>query len=91
MWCAVNRVTPKGRVVGEAEKISAYDALYACTVDAAYQLHMDHEIGTLEVGKWADFAVLEESPLDVEPMAIKDIEVWGTVVGGKKFPAGGES
>ncbi len=87
MWCAVNRVTPKGRVVGETERISAYEALYAATVGAAYQLHMDHEIGTLECGKFADFTVLAESPLDVKPMAIKDIKVWGTVVGGRKYPA----
>jgi len=90
MWCAVNRVTPKGRVLGEYEKISAYDALYACTVDAAYLLHMDHEIGSIEAGKWADFAVLDASPLDVDPMAIKDIGVWGTVVGGQKYPVQGK-
>jgi hypothetical protein len=89
MWCAVNRVTPKGRVLGEHEKISAYDALYACTLDAAYQMHMDHEIGSIEVGKWADFTVLDESPLDVDPMAIKDIPVWGTVLAGHKYPAAG--
>lgn len=87
MWCAVNRVTPKGRVLGESERISAYEALYAATVDAAYQLHMDHEIGTIECGKFADFAVLDESPLDVKPMKIKDIAVWGTVVGGVKYAA----
>ncbi|MCI0388401.1 MAG: amidohydrolase [Acidobacteria bacterium] len=87
MWCAVNRVTPKGRVIGESERISAYDALYAATVGAAYQLHMDHEIGTIECGKFADFAVLDASPLDVDPMKIKGIPVWGTVVGGVKFQA----
>jgi predicted amidohydrolase YtcJ len=87
MWCAVNRVTPKGRVLGETEKISAYEALFAATIGGAYQLHMDHEVGSLEAGKRADFAVLSESPLDVEPMAIRDIEVWGTVVGGRPFKA----
>lgn len=87
MWCAVNRVTPSGRVLGEHEKISAYDALYAVTVDGAYQMHMDHEIGSIETGKRADFAVLEENPLKVDPMQIKDIGVWGTVVGGEKYPA----
>ena len=87
MWCAVNRVTPKGRVLGETEKISAYEALHAATLGGAYQLHMDHEVGSLEAGKRADFAVLNESPLDVEPMAIRDLEVWGTVVGGKPFKA----
>lgn len=89
MWCMVNRVTPSGRVLGEHEKISAYDALKAATLGAAYQLHMDDEIGTLECGKLADFAVLEESPLDVEPMKIRDIGVWGTVVGGVKYAAPG--
>lgn len=87
MWCAVNRVTASGRVLGEREKISAYDALKAATIDAAYQIHMDHEIGSLEIGKFADFTVLDDSPLDVEPMAIKDIPVWGTVLGSRKFQA----
>jgi len=91
MWCAVNRVTASGRVLGEHEKISAYDALKAATIDAAYQIHMDHKIGSLEVGKLADFAVLDESPLDVDPMSIKDIPIWGTVLGGKKFPGPNQS
>jgi predicted amidohydrolase YtcJ len=87
IWCAVNRVTPKGRVLGEHEKISAYDALWAVTQDAAWQMHLDSELGSIECGKWADFTVLDESPLDVEPMKIKDIAVWGTVVGGVKHKA----
>ncbi|MEI8083865.1 MAG: amidohydrolase, partial [Actinomycetes bacterium] len=87
MWCAVNRVTPSGRVVGEHEKINPYEALYAATIGGAFQLHMDHEIGSIEAGKFADFAVLADSPLDVDPMKIRDIAVWGTVVGGVPFEA----
>jgi len=87
MWCAVNRVTPSGRVLGEHEKISPAAALKAVTIDAAYQMHLDHEIGSLEAGKRADFAILEEDPLTIEPMDIKDIEVWGTVLNGRKFKA----
>jgi predicted amidohydrolase YtcJ len=87
MWCAVNRVTVKGRVLGEVNRISAYDALKAATIDAAWQIHLDHEIGSIEVGKKADFAVLEQSPLEVDPMAIKDIPVWGTVLAGEKHEA----
>lgn len=89
MWCAVNRVTPKGRVLGPEERVSVYDALYACTLDAAYQLRLDEEIGSIEVGKWADFTVLEADPFEVEPMELKDIPVWGTVVGGNIFEAQG--
>jgi predicted amidohydrolase YtcJ len=83
----VNRLTPSGRVLGEQEKISVYDAMWAVTQDAAYQMHLDHELGSIEIGKWADFTVLEESPFEVDPLHIRDIGVWGTVVGGVKYPA----
>ena len=41
----------------------------------------------LDVGKFADFAVLDRDPLDVEPMAIRDIAVRATVLGGRVFDA----
>jgi len=82
MWCAVNRLTPSGRVLGEAEKITPEQALHAATIGAAYTLHMDDEIGSIEAGKRADFAILEDNPLTVDPMAIRDIKVWGTVLSG---------
>ncbi len=87
MWCAVNRLTPKGRVLGEAEKISAEAALHAVTIGAAYQLHLDHEIGSIEPGKRADFTALSDDPVTVDPMTIRDITVHGTVVGGVNFRA----
>lgn len=87
MWCAVNRVTASGRVLGEREKLTPAQALHAVTLGSAYQLHLDDMMGSIEPGKFADFAVLEESPLDVDPMAIKDIKVWGTVLGGVKHQA----
>jgi predicted amidohydrolase YtcJ len=87
MWCAVNRLTPKGRILGEAERISPADALRAVTIDAAYQLHLDDQVGSLEAGKRADFAILEASPLEVDPMEIRDIGIWGTVLGGVPYPA----
>jgi len=87
MWCAVNRLTPKGRVLGEHEKISAQDALHAVTLGAAYVLHMDDQIGSIEAGKSADFAILEQNPLEVDPLHIRDIEVWGTVLSGDVHPA----
>ncbi|MFK7751642.1 MAG: amidohydrolase [Sedimentitalea sp.] len=86
-WCAVNRLTASGRTQGEGEKISVADALYAITMGAAYTLKLDHEVGSIEVGKHADFAVLDQDPTNVDPMALKDIPVWGTVQGGRVFPA----
>ena len=65
------------------------DALRAITLGAAWTLHLDGEIGSIECGKRADFAVLEDDPLEVAPEALKDVGVWGTVQGGRLFPAGG--
>src|SRR5699024_8455828 len=72
-WCAVNRLTSKGRVLGESEKISVDDALHAITIGAAYTLKLDHKIGSLEIGKQADFAILYDDPLKVEPEELKDV------------------
>jgi len=85
-WAAVHRLTASGRVQGEGERISVEQALYAITMGAAITLKMDHQIGSIEVGKRADFAVLEEDPTEVDPMALKDIAIWGTVQGGRLFP-----
>ena len=87
-WCAVNRITSSGRVQGAHEKISVDEALYAITIGAAYTLGLDQEIGSIEVGKHADFAVLEADPTSVAPEELKNITVWGTVQAGRVFAAG---
>jgi predicted amidohydrolase YtcJ len=85
MWCAVNRTTAEGRVLGEAERITPAQALHAVTLGPAYTLHLDHRIGSIDVGKFADFAVLDQDPLEVEPMTLRDIRVRATVLGGRVF------
>jgi len=84
-WCAVNRKTASGRTLGEQEKISVADALHAVTIGAAYTIKLDHLVGSIESGKFADFAVLEDNPHEVAPENLKDVQVWGTVVGGMPF------
>lgn len=86
-WCAVNRKTASGRTQGDAEKISVAQALHAITLGPAYTLKLDHEIGSIECGKQADFAVLGQDPFEVAPDALKDIPVWGTVQAGRVFQA----
>ena len=86
-WCAVNRITASGRTQGEGEKITVDEALRAITLGAAYTLHMDDEIGSIEVGKKADFAVLLDDPTEIGADKLKDVRVWGTVLGGTSFAA----
>jgi predicted amidohydrolase YtcJ len=84
-WCAVNRLMPSGEVLGPAERISVLEALHAITLGPAWTLGLDAEIGSIECGKSADFCVLEDDPLEVDPRALKDIPIWGTVLAGKVF------
>ncbi|MFZ5739438.1 MAG: amidohydrolase [Pseudomonadota bacterium] len=82
-WCAVNRVSSSGRVLGrDTEALSVEQALAAITIGAAYTLKMDHLVGSIETGKFADFVVLDDDPLAVPAEQLKDVAVWGTVVGG---------
>lgn len=87
-WCAVNRLTPSGRVLGAAERLGVDQALRAITLGAAWTLGLDGEIGSIECGKRADFAVLEDDPLAIDPLRLKDVRVWGTMLSGRVFQAG---
>ncbi|MEG2037086.1 MAG: amidohydrolase family protein, partial [Ruthenibacterium sp.] len=79
VWCAVNRVTKSGAILGAEERISAYDALKAVTLHAAYQYFEENTKGSIAVGKHADFVILDQNPLTVAPMAIRDIAVLATI------------
>lgn len=88
MWIAANRVGYFSKqVLAPGERITAMEAMKMVTIDAAWTLGVEDKVGSIAPGKFADFTVLEADPLSVEPMAIRDIHVWGTVVGGEKFPA----
>ena len=81
-WCAMNRLTFSGRTLGDYEKISKMEALYAITLGAAFTLKIDHEVGSLETGKKADCCILERDPFDVEEIKFKDQKIIGTIKGG---------
>lgn len=77
--CAVNRITRKGRSIGENQKISVLDALKAITKYGAYQYFEENTKGTIAPGKAADFVVLDQNPLTAEPEELADIKVLLTI------------
>ncbi len=88
MWSAVNRSTlNNNNIAGPEQRITAEQALRAVTIEAAYSMQLEKDIGSIEVGKSANITVLEENPLTVDPMTIKDIDVWGTIHEGRVLPA----
>jgi predicted amidohydrolase YtcJ len=85
-WTAVNRITADGTLMAPQEKIPVYNALQAITSNAAFVLRMDHIAGSIKAGKKADFVILAENPMKVDPMKLKDVKVLETVFEGKSFP-----
>ena len=83
---AVNRVTLNGNLTGKLERVSVDSALRAITINAAWVIGYEDEIGSIRAGKKADFAILESDPYQVHPKRIKDIKIWGTVFEGVLAP-----
>lgn len=80
---AVNRQTQGGRTLGKDQCLSVYEALYALTVDGAYQYHEEHLKGSLVSGKLADLVILDRNPLDTPHEELKNICVLETIKEGK--------
>ena len=82
----VMRTTTSGAVHGADQAVALDQALRAITINGAYQLKRDHEIGSLEVGKYADFVELAADIYTVPVEKILDqVAVLGTWLGGKKI------
>ena len=83
---AVNRITINGNLTGELERVSLDAGLRAITINAAWVMGYEDQIGSIRAGKKADFTILEADPYKVNPKRIKDIKIWGTVFEGTPAP-----
>ena len=70
------------------QKLSVAEALATYTEGSAYAEFQEHEKGTLEPGKLADFVLLDRDPFAVDPVTLRDIKVLGTWVGGRQVYRG---
>ena len=77
------QVAPQ-KILNANEKVSINNALKAITIDAAYQLKMDDKIGSIQEGKYADFAIVNQNPMKTDAYKIRDIEVNETWVNGQQ-------
>ena len=79
---AVNRETRDGKIVGKSNKITVEQGLKSLTINAAWQIKMENKIGSIKPGKYADFVIIDQNPMMVDPDKIKDIHVLQTIVNG---------
>lgn len=87
LYAATTRTDAQGKPTGgwhPEEKLSAYEALRGFTLDAAFAGFAEDEVGSLEVGKRADFVVLAQNPLAIEPSQLRTLRVQATYVDGRR-------
>ncbi|MBS7007683.1 amidohydrolase [Anaerostipes sp.] len=83
VWCAVNRTTREGTVLGERERVSVYQALKAVTINGAYAYFEEDLKGSIAEGKLADLVILDQNPMKILPEKIREIKVEETVKEGR--------
>ncbi|PHR91531.1 MAG: hypothetical protein COA69_10035 [Robiginitomaculum sp.] len=80
------RSTRQGGVSTPSERLTPEQALRTITLDAAWAMGLESEIGSIEVGKLADFTVLDANPLTTPAQDWPTIKIWGVVLNGDKKP-----
>lgn len=74
----------KGEVLGSDQCIDVETALRTHTSEAAWQMHVEHLVGSIEPGKLADFTILDRDPRE-DPDSLKDIQVVATILGDREI------
>jgi len=85
VWTAVNRTSRSGKIIGDGEQLTPFEAMKCLTEWSAYQHFEEGSKGTLTIGKLADLVILDKNPLKVNPNDIKDIVVMETIKEGKSI------
>jgi predicted amidohydrolase YtcJ len=82
-YTTVTRKTLRGQVFEEDQKLSRIQGLQSYTLDAAYGAFEEKVKGSIEVGKFADFAILSQDIMTVPDEQILETVVDYTIVGGE--------
>ncbi|MDR6461877.1 amidohydrolase [Chryseobacterium sediminis] len=83
VYAAVNRKTRSGMILGPNERITPLEALKAITINGAYQLQEENRKGSIKAGKLADFVILDQNPLTIDPENLRNLKVLETIKEGK--------
>jgi predicted amidohydrolase YtcJ len=81
LWTPVARETSSGQSLGPDERVTVEQSLRAMTSDAAWQLRLEEQVGSIEPGKRADLVILSANPFDYDG-DLRAIEIERTLVGG---------
>ena len=93
LYAAVTRQDLKGQPEGgwrPEEKLTREHALRAFSLEAAYAAFREQDLGSLEVGKWADFVVLDRDVMTCPATDIPTAKVIATVIAGELVYGAGD-
>ena len=74
----------KGHEIGKHEKLSTFDAFKTITINPAWQFFEENNIGSIEIGKFADLVILSDNPLIMDPENFDKIIIEETWLSGNK-------
>lgn len=83
VWATVNRTSRSDSVIGPNERLTPLEAMKAVTLWGARQHFEEDQKGSIEVGKLADFVILSENPLTMEPSRLNEVQVLETIKEGQ--------
>ena len=84
MQTAINRRSSQGLIMNTTQGIDERQALRSMTINAAYQLRLSTQTGSLEVGKWADLQIVNQNPYDTPTDQLDALRVETVYVGGRR-------
>jgi predicted amidohydrolase YtcJ len=76
-------MTPDGTRIGEHHELTIEEAVRAHTIDAARAVGLEDRLGSIEVGKVADIAIIDGDLLATEPARIGELGTWLTIQDGR--------
>jgi len=86
LYAAITRQDQNGLPVEgwyPEECLTIDQAVRGFTIEAAYAAFQDHEIGSISLGKWADFIIVDRDVYTVRPEDVLSTKVLATYLGGK--------
>ena len=80
---AVQRTTLGGRQIGPDQTLTIEEAVRAHTIDAAFSLLREDQLGSIEQGKYADLTIIDGNPFAIEPEDLRELKIWKTLINGE--------
>ncbi|MGJ5640566.1 amidohydrolase [Formosa sp. S-31] len=86
-WTAINRETAEHSKFSQDQRIDIFTGIKGITISAARTLNLEDSIGSIKIGKRANFTILKDNPFKTDPIKIKDIKINGVVYKGEYYKA----